>query len=410
MLTSISGLFKNAYGGISSAIWWLAFVTLINRSGTMVILFLSLYITNYLHLTVQNAGVVMAIFGAGSFCGVFLSGRFTDKIGYYPVMVISLFGGGGMFILLSFLTSYYMICIATFFMSCIAEAFRPPMMAAISFYSTPETYTRSMSLNRLAINLGFSIGPVVGGFLALYNYKFIFWADGLTCLAAGCIVLFFIKNKTSEQHAAKKSAGPPVQSAYRDKIYLFFVFMCMLYAMSFFQFFSTMPLYYKNVFHLKENEIGGLVAINAVLVATVEMILIYKIQNRWSKFKFITTGALLLVLCYLSLPFFSSITLFIIINIVISFSEMLCMPFMNTFMNERSDVSNKGQYAALYAMSWSMAQILLPVIATQTIANLGYDMLWYTLAGFSVIVMTGAMYLEKKTKNHKPIPIEQTPD
>jgi predicted MFS family arabinose efflux permease len=398
MTKNLSLLFKNAYGGISPEVWWLALATLINRSGTMVILFLSLYVTSYLHLTVQNAGVVMAIFGAGSFCGVFLSGRFTDKIGYYPVILLSLFGGGLLFITVSFITSYYLLCLITFFMSLVAEAFRPPMMAAISFYSTPETYTRSVSLNRLAINLGFAIGPVVGGFLAMYNYRLIFWADGITCFGAGIILLLFCKNRHGKDAPADKGKIEKVRSVYHDKVYLFFVFTCMLFAMCFFQFFSTMPLFYKKVFLLKENEIGMLVAINAILVATVEMILVYKIQNRWSKFKFIATGAFMLVLCYLSLPFFASIALFIIINIVISFSEMLAMPFMTTFMNERSNVKTRGQYAALYAMSWSAAQILLPVIATQTIAHFGYDMLWYLLAGFSLVVVLAALHLERWTK------------
>jgi len=396
MASNLAKLFKDAYGGISTEVWWLALVTLINRSGTMVILFLSLYVTEHLHLTVQNAGVVMGIFGAGSLCGVFISGRFTDKLGYYPVILFSLFGGAVMFMMMSFITDYYVICIATFFMSCIAEAFRPPMMTAISFYSTPATYTRSMSLNRLAINLGFSVGPVVGGFLALYDYRLIFWADGVTCFGAGLIILFMLKNKKPAdlpQHEGSKVQS--ASSAYHDRLYLYFIFISMLFAMSFFQFFSTMPLYYKNIFSMKENEIGMLIAINAVIVASVEMVLVFKIQDKWSKFKFIATGAWMLVLCYLALPFFSSILLFVIINIVISFSEMLALPFMNTFMNERSNAKNRGQYAALYAMSWSAAQILLPVIATQTIAHFGYDMLWYLLAAFSMAVVLGSLHIEK---------------
>lgn len=394
-MNKISELFKNAYGGISKEVWWLALATLVNRSGTMVILFLSLYVTNALHLTVQNAGVVMAVFGAGSLCGVFISGKLTDKMGYYPVMLFSLFGGGFMFILVSFISGYLSICIATFFMSCIAEAFRPPLMTAVSFYSTPENYTRSISLTRLAINLGFSVGPVVGGILALYSYKFIFWADGLTCFGAGIIIMAFVKNKNTSHAKPAIQSKVGSKSAYHDKIYLYFIFLAMLYAMCFFQFFSIMPLFYKNVYHLKENEIGALVAINAIIVASLEMILVFKIQNRWSKFKFIALGALLLILCYFSLPFFKSIAWLIVINIVISFSEMFAMPFMNTFMNERSDKTNKGEYAALYAMAWSLAQIILPVLATQTIANYGYDKLWFVLAGFSTLVMAGVLHIDR---------------
>lgn len=394
-MKKLKHLVKNAYGGIPKEVWLLAGATLINRSGTMVILFLSLYLTNHLHFPVQRAGVVMAIFGAGSLCGVFLSGRFTDKIGYYPVLLFSLFGGACMFIVMSFLTNYTVICICTFLMSFIAESFRPPMMTAISFHSTPETYTRCISLNRLAINLGFSVGPLAGGWLALINYKAIFWADGITCLGAGLIILFSLENKKDRTKVKEPNPDGASTSAYKDKLYLFFIFLCMLYAMSFFQFFSIMPLFYKNVYLMKENEIGMLVAINAILVASVEMILVYKIQNRWSTFKFIALGSVLLAFSYLTLPFFKSIAWLVVINIIISFSEMLAMPFMNTFMNERSSNHNKGQYAALYAMAWSVAQIILPVLATQTIAHFGYDMLWYELAFLALIVAAGMLKIQK---------------
>ncbi len=402
-MKKITDLFKKAYGGIPVQIWWLALATLINRSGTMVILFLSLYLTDYLHMPVQRAGVIMAIFGAGSFCGVFISGRFTDKLGYYPVILFSLFGGALMFFLVSLVTQYWVMCICTFIMSCTVEAFRPPMMTAVATFSTPGTYTRSISLNRLAINLGFSIGPLLGGWLALINYRAIFWADGITCLGAGLIILFFLGNKSPAPHEQNKQEDGKASSAYADKIYLLFIFLSMLYAMSFFQFFSTMPLFYKNSYHLRENEIGMLVAINAVLVASMEMILIYTLQHKGNKFSFIAFGALLLALCYFSLPFFHSVVWLVVINIVISFSEMFAMPFMNTFMNERSNIRNKGQYAALYAMSWSAAQVLLPVIATQTIAFSGYDMLWYLLTLISLLVAGGALWMKRRLALQEPL-------
>ena len=48
-----------------------------------------------------------------------------------------------------------------------ADIFRPANSTAIAEYSS-ENRTRSVSLIRLAINLGFSVGPAIGGFVALY--------------------------------------------------------------------------------------------------------------------------------------------------------------------------------------------------------------------------------------------------
>ena len=396
---SLSGLFRNAFGGLPRPVWLLALVMLINRSGTMVIIFMTVYATQKLHFSVEQAGIIMAIFGAGSLVGVIISGKLTDKVGYKKIMFWSLMLGGILFIVLGQLHDYIPICICTFFVSAFGEAFRPANMTAVAYYSTAEGYTRSISLNRLAINLGFSIGPAVGGFLAAHNYELLFWADGFTCIGAALVVKFLLgkrKNTTiaKPDNAAQTSADSP----YRDKVYMVFSFLGILYAISFFQMFSTMPLYYKQVHHLSETNIGALMAMNGILVATIEMVMIYKIEGKWSKLNFVSLGAFLLVMNYLILPFAVSIWWLVMSMLLITFSEMFAMPFMNSFMMSRAKAHNRGQYASVYSMTWSVAQITAPIIATQTIAHFGFDTLWIVLACISLTVSIGMKLLEKRSK------------
>ncbi len=62
MLQASIQLYRNAYSGISKPVWWLSFVMLVNRSGTMVIPFLTVYLTQKGY-TLTEAGIVMACFG-----------------------------------------------------------------------------------------------------------------------------------------------------------------------------------------------------------------------------------------------------------------------------------------------------------------------------------------------------------
>ena len=79
-----------SFKGLSKEVWWLALITLINRAGTMVIPFLSLYLTENLGFALDNVGTIMTCFGLGSLIGAWLGGKLTDIIGYYKVMLISL--------------------------------------------------------------------------------------------------------------------------------------------------------------------------------------------------------------------------------------------------------------------------------------------------------------------------------
>ena len=399
-MTSFLNLIKNAYGGLDRTMWLLALIQFINRSGTMVVVFLSVYLKDDLGFSLGQVGTVMALFGAGSITGTFFGGRLIDKIGFYRIMFFSLFFGGLAFILVGWVRSFAVLAVAMFFLSAISECFRPANLAAMSIYSKPETYTRSVALSRLAMNLGFSIGPAIGGFLASIDYNLIFWVDGVTCLIAAGILKMYIEEKRAPKKE-KAEAHVSSKSPYKDKIYLLFLPICVFYTVSFFQFFSTMPLYYKDVEHFTEIEIGWLMALNGLIVAVFEMVLIYKFEKKTSLYNFIVWGSVLLILSYISLVFWGGWWWLVFLTIVISFSEMLALPFMNTFMNNRAPVESKGQYASLYVMAWAVAQIITPLIATNMIALSGYNGLWLLLAGFAAVTIFGIKGLERMVIREK---------
>jgi MFS family permease len=396
MLSRAVNGFTNAFGGLSRSIWLLALAQFINRSGSMVIFFLAIYLKDELHLDFSQVGTVMACYGIGALVGVYLGGRFTDRFGHRPVMVISLIGGFVLFVLSSFIRDFGLLCIVLFLLSACGDGFRPAGMVAISHYSTPDNYTRSVSLYRLAINLGFSIGPALGGLLAAVNYKWLFWVDGATCLCAAVFVYLYLKgDEVADDKPIVNQPIKPSISAWRDKPFLIFLPMVTIYAMAFFQLFSTMSIYYKSREGFSEGQIGTILAINGLLVAAFELVLIYKIERRGSLYQWIILGALLLAISYLLILFVHGFLWFVFIIVLVSFSEMFVMPFTNTFMNNRCDKSNRGQYASLYVMAWSASHIFIPLLATTIINDLGYAYLWWLMIAFSMLVIFITLWLQR---------------
>ena len=68
MLTATINLYKNAYTGVNRRMWLLGIVMLINRSGTMVLPFMTLY-CKHIGYSTKQAGYVVAIYGIGSLVG-----------------------------------------------------------------------------------------------------------------------------------------------------------------------------------------------------------------------------------------------------------------------------------------------------------------------------------------------------
>ncbi|HEY8896342.1 MAG TPA: MFS transporter, partial [Niastella sp.] len=163
MISRTLSLYRNAYSGLSPSIWWLSFIMLVNRSGTMVLPFMTIYLTTAKGYSIGKAGFVMALFGLGAVTGAFLGGKLTDRIGYHKVQLITLLGGGVLFMLLGQMQTYPLICLFTFLLSMVNDAFRPANSTAIVAYSKENTRTRSYALHRLAINLGWAVGSAIGG-------------------------------------------------------------------------------------------------------------------------------------------------------------------------------------------------------------------------------------------------------
>jgi predicted MFS family arabinose efflux permease len=385
MIKATALTYRNAYSGLSRSTWLLSLIMLINRSGTMVVPFMTLYLTSpRMGFSVGEAGVVFGLFGLGAFCGAYVGGRLTDKIGYYPVQLITLTGGGILFICLGLMKIYPLICLFTFLVSFVGEAFRPANSAAIAFYSTVGNRTRSYALNRLAINLGWAVGSATGGVLAKINYELLFWVDGITNIAAAGVMLLFLRPVARPVHEQTHTAGGAVVPAYRDKGYMVFILVTALFASCFFQIFTNVPVYLKKNLHLSEPYIGSLMALNGIIIALIEMVLVYKLEGKRKNTFYITVGVALVGLSFLILnlpgPGFLVAGLMII---VVTFGEILSMPFMNSYWISRSQASNRGQYAALYTMAWSAAQSLGPMGAAQLAQHQGFPLLWWVVGGLS---------------------------
>jgi len=380
----------STFKGLSPEVWWLALITLINRAGTMVIPFLSLYLTKSLNFSLSDVGWIMTAFGLGSVIGSWLGGRLTDKIGFYKVMVFSLFVSGLFFVVLQFLTNFTSFWLGILFVMLVSDMFRPAMFVALNSYSKPENKTRTVTLIRLAINLGFSAGPAIGGIIIItMSYGGLFWVDGITCMLAALVLLNVLHPKKSKTIDDLKIADP--QSAYKDKAFLLFLAAMVLFGIVFLQYFSTMPLYYKDAHYLSELEIGILLGLNGFLIFVFEMPLIKWLENsRFTKSGLMLTGALLTGLSFLVLNMTTWAGILIIGMLLMTFGEMIAFPFSNAFAMERAKKGNPGEYMALYSISFSIAHIFGHNAGLQLVNALGFDKTWYLaaiLAGFSVFLL-----------------------
>ncbi|NNE26541.1 MAG: MFS transporter [Saprospiraceae bacterium] len=365
---------------MSKEIWLLSLVMLINRSGAMVLPFLSIYLNQELSFSFKQTGIVMACFGLGSVTGAFLGGIITDRIGYFRVMYTSLLLTGLAFFGLMFLKDFYALCGGIFILSLIADSFRPANLTAIEAFSKKGNLTRSLSLVRLAINLGYAIGPFLGGYVAsLVGYDFLFILNGSSIVMGGTVFYFLFRNRKRKSAPDKLTEA---QIAERDLPwfngnYLLYLVLFMITIVVFFQLIYSVPLFFKREYLFDESKIGLLMALNGLIIAIIEMPLIYKIENRFRPISLVVFGGILIGIGFLFLSIIPHyLTAALIFTCFITVGEILSFPFSNTYALSFAQDHNRGKYMGLYTMTFSVSHIFSPICGMYIIGAWGFDILW----------------------------------
>jgi MFS family permease len=400
--------YKESYAGLPKQAWWLAFVVLINRSGMMVVFFMTLYLTQKLGFTVVQAGQIMSIWGIGSMFGSYFGGWLCDRWGTFKVQFASLIWNGLGFIILRYMMRFETIAVTIFVVAIIGEAFRPANITAFTELCPPEIRARGIVLNRLASNLGIIFGPAVGGFLARVDYGWIFWVDGLTCIVAS--VLFYFLFRSAPSFRAEAETSTESGSPWQDGLFIAIMGLLLVVGVVFFQIFNTWPLYLSEVNQFLENQIGLLLTINCILLVLFEMPVIHRLE-KYDSMPSIMAGIVFLFAGFFILPFGSSYTYVGLTVVLWTIGEMLVFPLIATFIANRADDSNRGRYMGLFTFTFSTAFVLGPITGSYVYSHFGPRLIWLGAGGIGVIVWLGFFgiyrYLKYSEMRKRPILFER---
>lgn len=406
-------IYADSFKGLSLESWMLSIVMLINRTGSMVLPFLGVYMVDHLKFSLEQSGLVLACFGIGSIVGSWLGGYLTDKIGEFYVQSTSLFLSVPLFCLYPLFDTPIALGSMVLLQSIVSEVFRPANSVAIAKYARPQNLTRAFSLNRMAVNLGFSIGPALGGLMAAYSYDLLFYGNAFFTLCAGFMYLYFFNRRhklyrlKQQRHRSTNIAAAPVftkeRSPYLDSAFIIFCLICAVFSICFFQLMNTLPLFYKDGLGLSQAQIGLLMGTNGFVVVLFEMLLVHIAEKRFTAAQTLLYGTLLCAVSFLLLAFSPGLGILFLSISLLSLGEILVLPFMATITAQRAGERNKGAYMGVNGMAFSLAFIVSPIFGTQIAESHGFGPLWLGTTLAMVICSVAFRY-------YVPILLSKRPD
>jgi MFS family permease len=388
-------------------VWVLFATTLVNRAGTMVLPFLVLYLTRDVGFTAVQAGGVLLVYGVTALVSAALSGRLSDVLGPMKVIRNSLFATSAVLLLFPLARSQWSVIGMTLALSLAAESFRPASLAVVADLVKPAQRKPAFALIRLAINLGMSIGPAVGGFLATVSFRWLFLVDGMTSLAAGVLLVLALRRAPAHHARADSEPGGPValpsKRAWKDRRLLFFLVALFPVSIVFFQHMSSMPLYLVRDLHLSEIDYGLFFTINTLLIVALE-VPINSATAHWSHRRTLALGALLFAAGFGALAFARDFWSVAATVVVWTFGEMFLFPALAAWVTEIAPQARRGEYMGLTQMAMSLGFAVGPWAGTAVLDRFGGRTLWLGAFGFGLVATAMMLRLpEEATARAEPV-------
>lgn len=367
-------------GTLPREAWLLFWTSLVNRAGLMVLPFLILYLTTERGLSPGRAGIVLSAYGLTSIAGAPIAGRIADRVGSLSVMRVSLAMTGVMLFLFPFAKTFWQLIAVTVLWSLMDVSFRPASLKLMTEAVEPAQRKSAFALVRLAINLGMSIGPALGGFLAAVSFRAIFIVDAITSIAAAGI-LFFFRERSSI--AAANSERPPSPdgknaSVLSDRPFLVFLVGVFLVSVVFFQHEGALPLFLVRDLLQSPAFYGVLFTINTLLIIVFEIPL-NSATSRWPHSRSLAVGSALITIGFGALAVANSATAVVITVLFWTFGEMLLFPALSAYLGDIAPAESRGVYMGAYTTATQLGFALGTSYGAYLYAGIGVPQVWLVM-------------------------------
>jgi multidrug resistance protein len=136
-------------------------------------------------------GLLSTVFSLMQFLVAPFCGRWSDRIGRRPIILIGLLGSCIAYVALALADTLALIFAARI-LGGIAGGNIPTAQAYIADITTPENRAKGMGLVGAAFGLGFIFGPAIGGILTRFGPSTPMWCAAALCLANFTAALFLL--------------------------------------------------------------------------------------------------------------------------------------------------------------------------------------------------------------------------
>lgn len=381
---------------LPAAFWVVIGATLLNQIGNMVIVFIILYLNQSLGFSLTQATLAFGTFSATMCIAGMLGGNFIDKIGAPRMMVTTLTANGCALLAFPLLHTLPMILCLCVVWGITFGLYRPASQTFVSQLSSSGMHKVTFSLYRLVLNLGMSIGPAVGGYLATFSYSYIFIANGIANIIAASVLMIGLYKAGWLFYKAPQNRKLEFNLKWlkHDKGLRLFVLGLIPVSMIFFQHEATLPVYMNENLHLQVGLYGLLFTINTLIIVFFELALNIATINWPYRLNFML-GSVLITAGFAGLYFATSYYNIIFLTVLWTFGEMILFPSASSYIADIAPEAHRGSYMSLYSTCSNLGMLFGPWCGALVMEHFGGNILWLACGLWGILSLLAFQQLRE---------------
>ncbi len=409
---------RAVYRELPRSFWVLIFASYIDVIGrSSVTVFFALYVTDRFSVGMTEVGTLLALFAIAGMVGSTVGGALTDHFGRKRLILFGLVSSALTtlsFIAIPSIQLFYPVIVVAGLFSNFGG---PAQGAMVADLLPEEKRSEGFGMWRVAANLGWLTGPIVGGLLADYNILLIFVLDAVVSVAAAFIVLRAIPETLPARSEGEPSSRGVLASfkgygvVMRDMAFLAFIIPSVLAGIAYQQSYAPLTVYLQEYHHLPAKTIGSLFSLDALFVVLLQFPFIRWARKR-GQFLMMAVGTAVTGLGLALYGAVATYPLFVVARLAIATGEMVWMPTGQALATQYAPEHMRGRYMAYFGLTFGVATAVSPMLGGLILDNLDPRWLWYAAGLISAMAVLGfwVLHLKRSGQESALTPEESTAD
>ena len=398
------------YRGLPKEIYVIFASRIINAMGCFVMPLLTLILTEKIGLSKELSGAYLSAAGLIFMPAAMIGGKLTDIIGRKKVIIIFDFISAMLYIVCGFMNPsinmIYILMLASVSMFIAG----PAHDALIADLTTPDNRDGAYALSYMGWNIGFAIGPVIGGLLYKNHLPLVFIGDAITALISLSLIFIFIKETihltkqeiTEEgRDLETREEGTIISVLLKRPILIYFALCAFGYNFVYSQWSFMMPIHSKQNFLSLGAKYYGLMAGFNGLVVMFFTPLITKMSENTTHIRKAIYGGLLYAVGFGMLGILNTLPFFFVSVFIFTLGEIILAISITPFIANHTPMSHRGRMNAVLPIIFGMGYTLGPITMGKALGYISIESAWLVL-GMVAIISSVFMYgLERYDEKEK---------